>query len=382
MTADSPASAGWVAIAAGALDVTGSDTFGEDAEILVLPADPGEPFCLSGRGARMWRRLVVRGPITAFSDEEREMLEAMTDLGIASRDPAHTARLRRVDRPRLSSPLHELAYALTARTAGAHGIPCVFIKGPALHHQGLRRREHSGDVDVWCPPDRWDDLADALSAWGWSREPDPWRGTAVHHTATMIPGGWGCEIDVHRRIPGLTLADADAFDAVLRGSETVVYAGVEVRIPRVEVHAVLAAVHAVRPEIGGGPRSAAASTIAAAMLGTVEGSAERACELGAVPVLEQELTGLLPAETIALHRHGIPHDWAWRAEPNRIRAYWNALREESLATRIRVLWRFVWPPDDIALASARHAGDTGVSPAAARWRRFVRGVRDLRAAAR
>ncbi|MFS0794998.1 nucleotidyltransferase family protein [Microbacterium sp. 1P10AE] len=382
MTALPPASTGWVAIAAGALDIAGFDTFGADAEILVLPAEPGEPFCLTGSGARLWRRLLTRGPVTPFGEEEREMLDAMTALGIASRDPTHAARLTRVDRPRLSSPLHELAYALTARTAAARGIPCVFIKGPALHHQGLREREHSGDVDVWCPPSRWDDLADALSAWGWSREPDPWRGTSIHHTATMIPGEWGCEIDIHRRVPGLTLADADAFDAVVRGSETVVYAGVEVRIPRVEVHAVLAAVHTVRPEIGAGPRSAAASTTAAALLAAAEGSGEWACELGAVPVLEQELAGLLPEETIALHRHGIPHDWAWRAEPDRIRAYWKALLGESLPTRVRVLWRFVWPPEDMVLTSARHAGDMGVSPVAARWRRFVRGVRNLRAAAR
>ena len=377
MTAASP-SAARVAIAFGALDVSASETWAGDAEILVLPAEPAEPFCLTGAGARMWRRLATRGPVTPANDAERDMLAAMTDLGIASPDPGHPARITRVNRPRLSSPVHELAYALTARAAAARGIPCVFIKGPALHHQGLREREHSGDVDVWCPPSRWDELAEALAAWGWSREPDPWRGTSVHHTATMTPASWGCEIDIHRRIPGLALPDAEAFEVVARYSEPVDYAGVDVTIPRADVHAVLAAVHAVRPEIGAGPRSTAASATAAAVLAAADGSAQRACELGAVPVLENELTGLLAAETIALHRGGVPRDWAWRAEPNRARAYWTALREEDLTTRVRVLWRFVWPPDAIVVSSARQAGDADVTPARARWRRLARGLRNLR----
>ncbi|WP_396643835.1 nucleotidyltransferase family protein [Microbacterium sp.] len=382
MTAAPPPSVGWVAIASGALDVGASDLFADGLDILVLPAEPGEPFCLTGAGALLWRRLVTHSPVSPAGAEEQEMLEAMTALGIASDDPAHPARITRLDPPVLSSPFHELAYALTARVAAARGIPCVFVKGPALHHQGLRDREHSGDVDVWCPPARWDALADALAAWGWSREPDPWRGTSVHHTATMTPGGWGCEIDVHRRIPGLALDDAEAFDAVARRSETVVYAGVELSIPRADVHAVLAAVHAVRPEIGAGPRSAVASATAVALLAAAVGSGERACELGAVPVLATELAGLLPADTIARHRDGLPRDWAWRAAPDRVRAYWRALQGEDLPKRIRVLWRFVWPPDDIALASARHAGETGLSPALARWRRLRRGLRSLRPAPR
>ncbi|RWR23364.1 hypothetical protein D8Y23_00210 [Microbacterium enclense] len=378
MSATPPASDGWVAIAFGALDVSASETFPDGAEVLVLPAEPAEPFCLTGDGARMWRRLVTAGPVAPADADERDMLEAMTALAIASPDPAHPARIHRLHPPRLSSPMHELAYALTARLASGHGIPVVFIKGPALHHQGLREREHSGDVDVWCEPRRWDDLAAALTSWGWSREPDPWRGTSVHHTATMTPAEWGCEIDVHRRVPGLTLDDAAAFDAVARRTESVVYAGVDVAVPRPEVHAVLAAVHEVRPEIGAGPRSAAASATAAALLSAAAGSGTRAVELGAVPVLAAELEGVVSAELIARHRDDAPRDWAWRAEPNRARAYWRALRGEPLVTRVRVLWRFVWPPDDIALASARRAGDPDAGPTVARWRRLGRGLRNLR----
>lgn len=377
MPAESSPPAGWVAIASGALDVRDSILFAPGAEILLAPAIPGEAVCLTGDGAALWRRLVADGPLTDLDDDDRAILAEMLLMGIASPDSAHPDRVVRLDTPVLSSPLHELVYALTSRVAAAHGIPCVFVKGPALHHQGLRDREHSGDVDVWCSPRHWDVLAEALSAWGWRREPDPWRGTSVHHTATMTPPGWGCEIDVHRRVPGLALDDDEAFETVARHCTTVVYAGVDVAVPRADTHAVLAAVHAVRPEIGAGPRSAAASHAAATMLAAVPGSAERACELGAVPVLRAELTGLLPAEVLAAHASGRPRDWHWRGEPNRVRAYWVALRDEPGAVRLPVLWRFLWPPDDIALASARHAGDAVTDANTARRRRLARGVRSL-----
>ncbi|MFB3978848.1 nucleotidyltransferase family protein [Microbacterium proteolyticum] len=368
---------GWVAIASGALDVRASTPFSSDIEILVAPAIPGEAMWVAGAGARLWRRLVHGGPLNTRDDEERSMLHDMETLGIASPDAAHPDRVTRLPEPVLSSPVHELVYAVTARVAAAHGIPCLFIKGPALHHQGLREREHSGDVDVWCHPRHWDALAEALSAWGWHREPDPWRGTSVHHTATMTPPSWGCEIDVHRRIPGLALDDEDAFAIASRWRTVVTYAGVDVAIPRRDTHAVLAAVHAVRPEIGAGARSAAASHSASAMLAAAEGSAERACELGAVPVLRAELAGLLPDEILDAHAGGRPRDWQWRGARNRAVAYWRALGEEPWLVRLRVLWRFVWPPDDIALASARQAADASTNPNIVRWRRLLRGARGL-----
>ena len=46
-----------------------------------------------------------------------------------------------------------------ARVAASRGIRCVFTKGPALRLQGLRDREHSGDVDLWCDPARVEDTS-------------------------------------------------------------------------------------------------------------------------------------------------------------------------------------------------------------------------------
>jgi len=368
----------WTAIAAGALDVRGSTTFLPEAEVVLVPVRPGDVLCLTGEGADLWRQLVETGPLAdeAVAPDTRAMLLEMDRMGIAGRDPAHPARVRRLDPPTLSSPLHELVYALTAHVAAEHGIPCVFVKGPALHRQGLRDREHSGDVDLWCAPDRWDHLAAALAAWGWHREPHPWYGAQAHHTATMRPTRWGCEIDVHRRMPGLTIDDETAFSIVRRDAVHLRFAGVDVLVPAADTHAVLAAVHAVRPEIGHGDRTPHARAAAVDVLSRAPGTVARARELGAVPVLRTELTTVAPDAELADDDHGTPRDWEWRGQPTRARAYWAALRDEPPISRIRYLIRTVWPSADVALASARRIGDTTTNAGRARYRRLARGIRD------
>ncbi|MDQ1124422.1 nucleotidyltransferase family protein [Microbacterium trichothecenolyticum] len=368
---------GWFAIAYGSLDVSGSTLFEPGAEVLLVPTVPGDALCLVGEGAALWRRLVDGAPVREhdISPVERTILAEMTHAGIVTRDAAHPARVTKLAPPVLSSPLHELVYALTARVSAGHGIRCVFAKGPALRLQGLREREHSGDVDVWCDPARWDDLAAALEPWGWSREPDPWRGTAVHHTATMRPERWGCEIDIHRRFPGFTIDDAAAFEIVLRDAEPLRFGAVDVLVPSISTHAVLAAVHAVRPVIGAGPRSRDASDTAARLLARAPDALTRARELGAVPALRDELAPLAAPGELDAER-GTPRDWTWRTESSRARAYGAAMRELPWSTRARLVIRFIWPPDDIALASAQRAGQPTDDPTRARWRRLRRGVRD------
>ncbi|WP_058625090.1 nucleotidyltransferase family protein [Microbacterium testaceum] len=373
----SPPAHGWFAIAYGALDVEGSALFERGAEVLLVPAVPGDVLCLVGEGAALWRRLIDSAPVQedAVSAAERVILSEMAQAGIVTRDATHPARVTQLAPPVLSSPLHELVYALTAQVAAEHGIRCVFTKGPALMLQGLREREHSGDVDVWCDPARWDDLAEALEPWGWAREPDAWRGTAVHHTATMRPERWGCEIDIHRRFPGLTIDDAAAFEIVLRDAEPLRFGAVDILVPRVSTHAVLAAIHAVRPVIGAGPRTRDISDGAARLLARAPDTLERARELGAVVALRDELAPLAAPGSLDADE-GTPRDWAWRAESSRVRAYWVAMRGLSWIVRARLVIRFVWPPDDIALASAHSAGDPTDDPTRARWSRLRRGVRE------
>ena len=155
MPSVAPPAITWTAIAAGVLDVHGLPFFEPAAEIMVLPARPAEALCLTSIGASLWRRLVRDGPLEdhRVTPAERELLTEMEQSAIVARDAGHRARVHRIERPTLSSPFHELVYALVAHVAAQNDIACVFIKGPTLFQQGLRNREHSGDVDLWCAPD-------------------------------------------------------------------------------------------------------------------------------------------------------------------------------------------------------------------------------------
>lgn len=378
MPASLPPGHGWIPIANGALDVRGVEGFDADADVLVVPTRASEAICLVGEGAALWRRLVASAPAppTAFTADEEEIVASFAELGLVVTAASHPARVSELHPPVLSSALHELVYALVARVAASRGIACVFTKGPALRLQGLREREHSGDVDLWCDPTRVEDLVDALRPWGWHRSPDPWHGTTIHHTVTLLPDRWGCEIDVHRRFPGLVLDDERAFQLVARDAAPLRFAGVDVLVPATGTHAVLAALHAVRPAIGAGPRTPDASAAAGVFLARAEDSVARARELGAVPALRWELEPLAPAGGLDADAGGVPRDWAWRQQPDRVRAYWMAMSTEPWPMRARLIARFIWPPDDVALASARLTGRVPTTARRARWARLGRGIRD------
>ncbi|WP_150959141.1 nucleotidyltransferase family protein [Microbacterium testaceum] len=370
----------WIPVAFGALDVRDAAAFSPEAEILVLPVIPGPALCLVGDGAALWRDLVDRGPLSprALTVDQNDLLEQLQHEGLVALGTSHTAAVTRLDRALLSSPLHELIYALVHRVADAAGIRCLFVKGPALHHQGLREREHSGDVDVWCDPARWDDLASALEPWGWARQPDPWRGTSVHHSTTLLPRAWGCEIDIHRRFPGLALDDERAFDIVMTLSTTMVAAGTVVPIPRRDAHAVISALHAIRPAVG---RKVSVNDhlIGQRTLAAAPGAMDAARALGAVAALRDDLAVAYPNADPGPDL-GPPRDWLHRAQPDRPRAYLAALRSIPARERIRALRNLVWPADDIALASAADAGDPTTDAGRARRRRLIRAIRTWTAA--
>lgn len=372
----SPTPAHRIPIAVAALDTTGTTVFAGGVEIVLVPLHASSPLGLKGEGARVWRRLISEPPVptTSLSATDLQIVDDLEHMELVSPLSSHPSRVRTLRRPVLSSPSHELVYAVVANVAREHGIRCVFVKGPALHRQGIRDRDHSGDVDVWCDPRRWEDLIVALEPYGWRREPDPWFGTPVNHSATLVPGDWGCEIDVHRRIPGMTLDDLAAFDAVLSDTVTEIHAGVPVVFPAPAPHAVIAALHAARPEIGRGPRTARSIEASADLLRRAPQSLEAVRRLGAFPALEAEIELLAPAGTVAPLPGGSPRDWAWRSESSRVRAYFSALREQRPTARMRLLLRLLWPPADVTIESARRAGEPTDDVLRARLRRLVRGI--------
>jgi hypothetical protein len=371
----------WIAVGFGALDVRGDDSVGGQYEVLVTPAMPGTPLFLFGEGAALWRRL-VRGPISeeALSAEERTMILEMAEAGIASTEENHPARMRALREPWLLSPFHELVYALLSKVAAANSVDIIFIKGPTLHAQGLRDREHSGDVDCWVRPGSEVSLAKAMSEWGWSPAFSAFTGTPVLHSLTLRAGQWGSAVDVHSWFPGMAIDPQSAFERVCDMSEQREFAGVVVRTPRRSVHAVISALHDVRPvlgrEAGSAQNERAAETIARAGEEVVATSRLLASDYA----LSEALQLAFPHRPIDVTGAAVPRDWLWRSQSSPRRAYVEALKLIPPHERPKVLLRVIWPTPQSLRAGPLGAGSPGVPIWRLRLRRLKHGVRMLRSA--
>lgn len=367
----------WNAIAYGALDVAEDPSF-VGVDTIVTPTIPGPPLALFGAGSRLWRRLVEDGPLSEdeLDDDEITTIREMADLGLASDDAHHPALFTQLDAAWLSSPLHELVYAVVAMIARGHSIPVVFIKGPVLHAQGLRVREHSGDVDVWADPGRVNRLVEEITEWGWVAQPDLWHGAPIDHSQAMSPtGGWCCEIDVHRRMPGVAVRDDRAFEVLEEHTERARFAGISVAVPTRPMNALLSALHVVRPEIGTGAAAGAADRAAAVLRAGGPEALDVALAIDAVRVLKEPLSCAFGPEAIGARRGGAPRNWVWRSQPSKLYAYAVALGEVPLIQRPALLFRLVWPSQDVAAMSEKRAGRApGGRLVAARLRRLGRGL--------
>ncbi|MGB4135797.1 MAG: nucleotidyltransferase family protein [Microbacterium sp.] len=364
----------WVATSFAVLDLRGWADNPSDAEIMLLPTHPAEPIGLAGPYADLWRRLVA-GPVgdDGLSAEERDVVREYADSGIASDDPTHPARVRHLDGPWLSSPFHELLYGLIASVARGNGIEIVFVKGPMLHRQGLREREHSGDIDVWVDVAQMTRLADLLEEWGWARLPEHWEGSPLHHSITLTPGAWGCEIDLHRTMPGFAMPDDGSFARVIAHSETAEFAAVGARVPTAAAHAVIAALHLMRPQQGralseGNMREAVQTLVAAG-----EDALAFSGEARASASLESVLEEAFPTTAVRVD-YLPPLNWRWRAEPNRLKRYVIMFRSAPIGAWPRMAYRSLWPDDLTAMRIDRYYGGTARTPFQARMKRLKRGV--------
>lgn len=331
----------WVAIAYGALDLDGLDLDVSET-CVVLARKPSIPVFLREHAETLWRRL-VDGPIddVVLTPDERSLVEQFVEFGIASDDPSHPARISELSAPWLSSFAHELVYSMLASIAQEQGIRVVAIKGPVLYRQGLRTREHSGDVDILVDPEKADQFTEAIAEWGWTLLPTVWSGTRVKHGVTLLRDDWGCEIDVHWRMPGWALPDEAAFAEVHASAETVTFAGVPVPVPDLPTHAVISALHLARPQFKGPNEHivhSARDVLATAGLDSLDA----ARTLRADRALAGELREAFPGETIE-PTYPLPPDWDWRVQNSALRGNLAALRSLPWAQCMRVVSRFVWP---------------------------------------
>lgn len=335
----------WSAVSYGTLDISaGGYGMPEGSELLVTPIIPAPPRLLHGAGADLWRRLVAQPlDFDDLSQEDQAILIEMQDLGIASSEPSHPYRVRGIPAPWLGSPIHELVYALLGSIAAEEGIDLIFIKGPTLHAQGLRDREHSGDVDCLVRPDQGITLARAMQPWGWSPALSAFTETPVLHSLTLRAGGWGCAVDVHTWFPGFTIDAEEAFEELARVSEERGFAGHVGRTPSRPAHAVLSSLHELRPFNGRQPSDAQVDLASRALRVAGEESLDFARATGAEFVLAEAALRAFPNVEFVGSDAKAPADWAWRSATSPVGAYVEALRLLPLRARLRTVWRIIWP---------------------------------------
>ncbi|OZB80742.1 nucleotidyltransferase family protein [Microbacterium sp. 13-71-7] len=368
----------WAATAYGALDLRTHELADQGFELIVIPTRAGEPRFLFGAGAALWRRL-VDGSVTSRVGQEpatQAMLLEMAEAGFASRSPSENSVVAHLSGPWMSSPLHELVYALVEHVARENSIDVVFIKGPLLYAQGLRVREHSGDVDCWTRPKDAGRLSSALEAWGWAPLHVPFEGTMVSHSITMQSDSWGCEIDIHTRFPGIAAAPVDAFEEVLAATDQRQYAGVEVNVPTVPLHAVIASLHLLRP-LGGDVQETDIEEASRILRAGGPDTIGLTRSLNAGYVLARPLAMAFPEADTSMLDATVPEDWAWRSADSVFSGQWKALSLVPWRQRIRVAFRLLWPSRARLRSSYTDAGTTWREMTAFRILRLRSAIRGL-----
>lgn len=335
----------WSAVSAGALDITGTASSTDlPGEIVINPIFPSPPLAISDDVAALWRSLVGSGRSEdRLSETQRALVSEFESAGIAVAGNDHPNIVTVVERPWFVSSIHELVTALVANAARERGVRCLVIKGPSLHAQGLRSRAHSGDVDVLVEPNAVQAMIGAMGEWGWRLRADPMAGTAITHAYTLLPDSWGCEIDVHVRIPGIASDAADVFDVLWSNSEPRNFAGIPACTVSPQAHAVLYALNLVRPVPGQPLRGTNAEAVRALQQGGVD-SLRLAIAVDASGALRRELLEAFKSEHVPFAAP--PPDWKWLSQSNPARVYFMMLRSLPWRARPRVLWRIIsWGGD-------------------------------------
>ncbi|WP_341975736.1 hypothetical protein LTA6_000344 [Microbacterium sp. LTA6] len=363
----------WVAVSFGALDMRDHELGAQGYDLVVVPIRPGTPRFLFGPGAEVWLRLVA-GPVadSDLTSEEREIVRDMEHMGIASRDSEDPARVREVNAPWMSSMVHELVYALLGNVAARNDIDLIFLKGPTLHAQGLRNREHSGDVDCWVAPGNDSRLARAMEPWGWAPAFSAFTGTRVLHSLTLRAGEWGCAVDVHSFFPGMAVGRSASFATALSTSDIRTFAGQTARTPTIALHAIISALNEIRPVRGQHPGAASVRSAAHSLSVAGEATIEMATRVGAEFALKDSLVEAFPQAGLRFDDAVVPEDWSWRLQTSTVGVYLEALKLIPWRDRLRVVFRVVWPSAE----SLRSGPIATMHPNASVWK-----LRSLRVAA-
>nr|WP_277924852.1 nucleotidyltransferase family protein [Microbacterium ureisolvens] len=283
----------------------------------------------------------------------------------------------------------ELGYAWVQRAATGRGIRVLFIKGPALHRQGLRDERVSADIDVLVDPARFAELCDAVAEGGWRERPGNFLSARTTlHSRTYVRDGWPCDLDVHSHFPGFLADTATVFDALWARREHMPFAHHDCDVPDRIGAMLILALHSLRSartqrrhadeleqllrvELTDEERADAAS------LALTTGSA--ATLEAVLPRLGIELeppAGELQSEAL--------REWRLRVAAGAHGAYFwlLAFRRAPWKERPAIVWRAWWPTRRDLLVARPLTVDTVRGRTGARLARWSSGVRFAPAAMR
>lgn len=368
----------WIATGFGALDVSEHPNFMSKAELLVTGTYAIEPVGLDGESARIYNLLVSNSVAEKeLTDAELELIHQFEEFGLASTELDSDFRIKRINQPWFSSPMHELVGALIASIARRENIDLIFIKGPVLYKQGLRTKQHSGDVDVLVSPEDLERMVEAVEFYGWERQIAFWDGTSINHSVALsAPKNWGCEIDIHEYFPGIGLDAPSAFATLKASSDNEQFAGVNALVPNRSAHAVLFALHQIRPEFGQSLSSVRSDEASNALIVAGKDGVEIARRLKADAALHPLLQGTSLAVDANTFQE-IPLNWKWRSQRNLIFGYFYALKSLPFITRFRILGRLIWPSKELTWASDKLAKAKSKTLRQARIARYIRGYKSI-----
>jgi len=282
----------------------------------------------------------------------------------------------------------DLAHAWLQQAADAHGIRVLFIKGPALHRQGLRSARVSGDVDVLVEPAGFRDFCTHLADVGWrQRDAMLLSEFTTLHSKTYLREGWPCDIDVHSYYPGFLGDPSVVFESLWARRMPLEFAHQPCLVPDRVAGVLILALHSLRGTVTQERHAAELTELLTVELTEVERM--QLADLAAATGSTQTLQAVLPRLGVDLPASPdgtIPglREWRERLEAGSVGAYqwFVAFRRSQGLAKLRILWRAIWPTDHDLLIARPEIPDAFWPKLRGRVARWGRGLRSLPRAVR
>jgi hypothetical protein len=278
----------------------------------------------------------------------------------------------------------ELGHAWVQRLADTNGTRILFLKGPALHRQGLRAERTSSDVDLLVEPRLFEHFCASLLAAGWYERPADFitSRTSVH-SRTFLRDGWPCDIDVHSHYPGFLSPAADVFEILWADRVRMTFAHKPCDVPDRLASALILALHSLRGKALEARHGRELDELLQVELDARD--RDRLAELAVRTRCAATLEEVLPRMGIHLPLTEDERSTAdavrWRrrvASGSHGAYFWiDAFRRGDGRERVAVAARAVWPSREHLLLSRPDVVDTMSGRLKGRIARWGRGIRSL-----